>query len=362
MDDHDDSDIGLEAMSVWKENNVPTSIKPVEMSAIPELSEEDSAGDQTNGFIISTAFHVPSKLLPYAPPDACANSPSSLSSSSSSSPSSSDFPIRVVSERKKGIAFQLWPAARAFAQFMMQMQHDQSVATPMKNEYNRKEREQAAGDVDTAPANPSPSSSSSTPDTSATPVTPLPSSSSSSSPAFTSTPYWWSHQRVLELGAGCGLNGILAAALGSESVITDLAPVLDHMKLNIRHNFAADAEADGLTQWTEMRKRVATRISACALGWGEPSLPAGIQRGDFSVILLSDCIYWEELFGLLLDTLRKLAGPSTRIFICQLPRRPKVEKRFYKAAQKYFQLNLIQQIPEKGQKRPLQLFELKLKQ
>jgi hypothetical protein len=64
-------------------------------------------------------------------------------------------------------------------------------------------------------------------------------------------------------------------------------------------------------------------------------------------------------------TLRHLCTPSTLVFLCQTPRRPKIERRFYKMAEKYFRVQLIRQVAAveaSGERRDVQLMRLQLKE
>ena len=75
-------------------------------------------------------------------------------------------------------------------------------------------------------------------------------------------------------------------------------------------------------------------------------------------------VYWEDLFAPLACTLRALCSPSTLVLLCQSPRRPKVEKRFYAAAAKHFHVALLAEVAAteaSGEKKNVQLRRLQLK-
>ena len=137
--------------------------------------------------------------------------------------------------------------------------------------------------------------------------------------------------RVVELGAGCGLVGLLAASLGAHVTLTDLPAVLPHLLSNVAVNsppFVQNPEsAEG---W---RHPSGGTVQVAALGWGEGrEAEAGVVGAD--MILLADCVYWEELFDPLLDTLTALCMGTTRVLLSQTTRRSHVEGRFFKRAKK----------------------------
>ncbi|XP_057580751.1 protein N-lysine methyltransferase METTL21D isoform X2 [Hippopotamus amphibius kiboko] len=87
---------------------------------------------------------------------------------------------------------------------------------------------------------------------------------------------------VLELGAGTGAAGLMAATLGADVTVTDLEELQGLLRTNIAMN----------------RHLVTGSVRARALKWGEeiedlPSPP------DY--ILMADCIYYEELLQLDFD-------------------------------------------------------------
>eukprot|EP00966_Prymnesium_polylepis_P314478 7266938-Prymnesium_polylepis.1 len=49
-------------------------------------------------------------------------------------------------------------------------------------------------------------------------------------------PEYWRGKRVLELGAGCGVAGLLAAKLGAMVFLTDLAPLVPLLERNAKRN------------------------------------------------------------------------------------------------------------------------------
>ncbi|EOD37080.1 hypothetical protein EMIHUDRAFT_122462, partial [Emiliania huxleyi CCMP1516] len=81
----------------------------------------------------------------------------------------------------------------------------------------------------------------------------------------------WRGKRVLELGAGCGACGILAARCGASSVqLTDLAPLLPLLRRNAAANGVADC------------------CSAVELEWGCPLPPFLLEPSSLDIILGAD--------------------------------------------------------------------------
>uniref|UniRef100_A0A0G4GS36 Uncharacterized protein n=1 Tax=Chromera velia CCMP2878 TaxID=1169474 RepID=A0A0G4GS36_9ALVE len=95
-------------------------------------------------------------------------------------------------------------------------------------------------------------------------------------------------KRVVELGAGTGLPGLVASAVGaSEVVMTDMPEALQLINHNIRLNGFGSA-----------------RVSAQACRWGDEGDLSAL-RPPFDVILCSDLVYGHgpELYDQLLRTL-----------------------------------------------------------
>ncbi|KAL4424743.1 hypothetical protein ABPG77_000086 [Micractinium sp. CCAP 211/92] len=99
---------------------------------------------------------------------------------------------------------------------------------------------------------------------------------------------------VLELGAGMGLVGLLAAALGASAVLlTDYEPeVLSHL--------ASNAALNGLQR----------RCSCARLDWSAPEvgLAAG-QRGRWRLVLAADVLYASAVVQPFINTLRLALHP-----------------------------------------------------
>ncbi|KAM8806643.1 protein N-lysine methyltransferase METTL21A [Eudromia elegans] len=107
---------------------------------------------------------------------------------------------------------------------------------------------------------------------------------------------------VLELGAGTGLLGIVAALLGARVTITDRAAALPLLEANVRDNLPP-----------AVRPRAAVR----ELTWGREL--GAFPRGAFDVVLGSDIVYLEETFAALLRTLEHVCDARTLVLLaCRL--------------------------------------------
>lgn len=114
----------------------------------------------------------------------------------------------------------------------------------------------------------------------------------------------WAASRVCELGAGNGLVGLTAAALGAQNVIlTDIVLFL------ARHN--ADSNFSG---------RSRQNISVEELPWGDKSRAAAVGKVD--IILGSDLIYQSSQHNALANTCAALSHSGTVIYLCNCHRLP----------------------------------------
>ncbi|KAG6702968.1 hypothetical protein I3842_07G061900 [Carya illinoinensis] len=115
--------------------------------------------------------------------------------------------------------------------------------------------------------------------------------------------HMFSYKRVIELGSGYGLAGLVIAAVSeaSEVIITDGNPqVVDYIQRNIDANSGAFG---------------ATRTNSMTLHWDQEEI-SDISNA-FDVIIASDCTFFKEFHnGLarIIKLLLKKAGPSEAFF------------------------------------------------
>ncbi|WVN89569.1 uncharacterized protein L203_104796 [Cryptococcus depauperatus CBS 7841] len=135
-------------------------------------------------------------------------------------------------------------------------------------------------------------------------------------------------QKVIELGSGTGLVGIVAAMLEptAEIWVTDQAQLLELMTTNAELNLKGKNQRN---------------VHVAELNWGEP-LPSNIPTEEASLILAADCVYFEPTFPLLVKTLCDLApvGKPMEILFCYKKRR-KADKRFFIMLKKHFTLTPV---------------------
>ena len=114
-------------------------------------------------------------------------------------------------------------------------------------------------------------------------------------------------KRVLELGAGAGVAGLAASALGAHATLTDLEPVTRLLRCNVGLNREALLSAGGSAEvlpldWSE----AAPHGSAVAL-------PEGLAHSGFDLVLGADLVFQPDGQQLpaLVALLRRLLAPPT---------------------------------------------------
>ncbi|KAM8976103.1 EEF1A lysine methyltransferase 3 [Pelodytes ibericus] len=129
-------------------------------------------------------------------------------------------------------------------------------------------------------------------------------------------------KKVIELGAGTGIVGILASLLGGDVTVTDLPCALPQIKKNVSANVPS----------TYLSK-------VCALSWGldQEKFPQ-----DFDYILGADIVYLKDTYPLLIQTLQYLCGPHTTIFLSSKMRQEHGTVAFFEdVLPKHFALELV---------------------
>ncbi|CAI0400195.1 unnamed protein product [Linum tenue] len=135
-------------------------------------------------------------------------------------------------------------------------------------------------------------------------------------------------KKVIELGSGCGLVGCVASLLGAEVILTDLPDRLRLLKKNVESNLG-DEHLRGSAVVEE-------------LTWGDEPDPCMTQPlPDF--VVGSDVVYSEGPVLDLIDTLLKLCGSQTTVFIAGELRNDAVLEYFLEAAMKVFVVGRVEQ-------------------
>jgi len=107
-------------------------------------------------------------------------------------------------------------------------------------------------------------------------------------------------KRIIELGAGCGLVGLAAGALGARAVtLTD--EVLFMAEYNVDANFADEPDLH-------------QRFNVQKLCWGDAK-HLSASGPPYDVILGSDILFFDTELDHLADALIALSGPGTRILL-----------------------------------------------
>ncbi|XP_048342991.1 protein N-lysine methyltransferase METTL21A isoform X2 [Sphaerodactylus townsendi] len=107
---------------------------------------------------------------------------------------------------------------------------------------------------------------------------------------------------VIELGAGTGLLGIVAALLGAHVTITDRQAALAFLRSNVQANLPTDIQPRAVVK---------------ELTWGQNL--TSFSAGHYDFILGADIVYLEDTFADLLQTLNYLCADHTVILLsCRL--------------------------------------------
>lgn len=101
-------------------------------------------------------------------------------------------------------------------------------------------------------------------------------------------------KRIVELGAGTGLPGLVAALLGAEVILTDKKALLPGLERNVTAN------------------NLGTRVSVQELEWGKD---CSHLSPPVDMVLMSDLVYDPKLMPALCQTLLDLSDAHTEILL-----------------------------------------------
>lgn len=136
--------------------------------------------------------------------------------------------------------------------------------------------------------------------------------------------YLVTEKQVIELGAGTGFVGMVAAALGAKRVsITDKNIEITNENIQLNHPLLSKVNAN---------------ISVTSYEWGQP-IPSSLSP-PYDLILGSDIIYIEETYEFLIWSLKALSNNCTTILLASKLRYDKVEN-FLKILNRDFMYTMV---------------------
>jgi len=147
---------------------------------------------------------------------------------------------------------------------------------------------------------------------------------------------FWSNQHCIELGAGCGLTGLVAWLLGARVTLTDLPSATEHTKLCVNSN------VDRLGQSNPTLAERLPAIQVKEYTWGSIQDLRHLSP-PYDVIFGSDIVYHAASSDSLVEALQALCGPSSLVLISYKPRGLHEDTFFTKLANSGFRINCVPQ-------------------
>lgn len=133
---------------------------------------------------------------------------------------------------------------------------------------------------------------------------------------------------VLELGAGCGLLGIVLATSRCRVMLTEQPEALGNLQQNVKRNAAAFNKARAMVP-TVMQLRWGCREDMDAVS--ESSLC------PFDLIVGTDVVYQSDFVEPMLSTMHAMADGRTVVWLCLQERCAAAHQRLLETAQNYFE-------------------------
>lgn len=162
---------------------------------------------------------------------------------------------------------------------------------------------------------------------------------------------FWHGKRVCEIGAGCGVTGIVAAQLGAEVVLTELEEELKLLETNVSQN------PINLSSMGESKKQGSTETKE--FFWGSDPTHLGLP---FDVIIAADCVYELQLFDQLAKALKDICSPQTKAYFCIEHRWSDIEQWWWKEVKKDFNVRIVPREEHGSMSHPkIDIYELKKK-
>eukprot|EP01087_Luapelamoeba_hula_P000099 TRINITY_DN10053_c0_g1_i1.p1 TRINITY_DN10053_c0_g1~~TRINITY_DN10053_c0_g1_i1.p1 ORF type:complete len:257 (+),score=25.95 TRINITY_DN10053_c0_g1_i1:78-848(+) len=144
-------------------------------------------------------------------------------------------------------------------------------------------------------------------------------------------------KRVMELGSGCGLVGIVAYKLGANVVVTDMEDYMPLLRKNVERN------CPGARQFEQSSEGETGSISAELLEWGSNTHNHHGYGSTFDYILGSDIVYALQGFEELAESLLALSDSHTRIYLAYEHRWRDVEGYFFEVVTPHFKVTEVEQ-------------------
>ncbi|KAJ3345216.1 hypothetical protein HDU83_004283 [Entophlyctis luteolus] len=170
----------------------------------------------------------------------------------------------------------------------------------------------------------------------------------SHSPRHSESPAAEPAVRVIELGTGTGLLGIVAAntllraGKSVDALLTDLPDVASFAARNIALNDAAtSASAKSAAQTVARRVQTAQLVWSADGALGDGEAAQWVAAGPVDVVLASDCVYDPKTFDSLTATLDSVCGDNTIIVLAYERREFDREVEFFRKFGKTFRFRAV---------------------